>query len=532
MSHTPAEIQRTSPTRESAIQNEPYERTVKSDGTSSRNEDESRCKSNRGRKTRRKMPDGVIIDLSNDVYGTSRGGRIKFNVISMHSLVPEAKFLAKYGFFSNATKKDKYIETIKSLTTLYTRISFRRYPRFSLWNRGARKKRMIDSSVLAIFYDKNCRNAEKSTKRKRKNSQKELVDNTVHSDINTTVDVSNQLENALSKQRELEDNLQSFCITDGIFDSKCCHHDALFHDVRYSVLNAKQTCVGNMRKHIANFCCTIFDDTRQEHHICDQKDYNADGSDFNAEMQPDWMTDCFHSEHAEGCFCVSNEYYPDINMQHDCCSSIPMRTTRLLKNSALPKKHQRKEIKQFENIALEFATETDEYSPDRDERSNRCANCVEERKSMASTIRKCAASSGSMADLRDSSIVDASQCEIDTRSEERGRRTTTTTATMMGREGKQPNKSDLLKAADTRDTHARRDCIERCCGGRVVAVPSRADRSPGEKGGSARGVDSKWKPGSIETDARQLDYKWKRRIATVDAGMRASVNFKGKRDSR
>lgn len=391
---------------------------------------------------------------------------------------------------------------------------------------------------MDIFYDKNYRNAEKSVKCKRENSQQKLVDDTVHSDINTTVDASNQLDNALSKQRESEDNLQSFCITDGIFDSKCCHHDALFRNVQYSILNAKQTHVGDMKKHNANFCCMIFDDMRHAYRICDQKDYNADASDFNAEMQHDWMADCFHSErrHAGGCRCsyVSNEYYPDINMQRDCCSSIPMRMARPLKNSALPKKHQRKEIKRFENIALEFATETDEYSPNRDERGNWCANCVEKRKSMASTIRKCVTSkmSGSNANLRDSSTVDASRCEIDTRLKERGRQTTKTTATMMGREGEQPNKSDLLKATDTRDTHARRDCIERRCDGRVVAVSSRAERSLGKKGGLARGVDSKWKPGSIETDARQLDYKWKRRIATVDAGTRASVNFKGKRDSK
>lgn len=90
-----------SSSRESAIQKKSCKEAVKSDDTPSRNEDESRrCKSNRKRKTRRKMPDGVIIGLSNDVCGTSRGG-IKISIISMHNLVPEMKFVAvpKYGDF-------------------------------------------------------------------------------------------------------------------------------------------------------------------------------------------------------------------------------------------------------------------------------------------------------------------------------------------------------------------------------------------------------------------------------------------------
>jgi len=83
---------------ENAIQKKSCKETVKNDSIPSRNEKESRCKSNRKRKTRRKMPKGVIIDLSNDIYGTFRGG-IKISVISMHNLVPEMKFVAipKYG---------------------------------------------------------------------------------------------------------------------------------------------------------------------------------------------------------------------------------------------------------------------------------------------------------------------------------------------------------------------------------------------------------------------------------------------------
>lgn len=81
--------------RESAIQNEPYGgSTVKSDGPAFRNEDESRCKSSRERKRRRKTPpDGVIIDLTDGVYGASRGG-IKIGVISMRTPLPEMKFIA------------------------------------------------------------------------------------------------------------------------------------------------------------------------------------------------------------------------------------------------------------------------------------------------------------------------------------------------------------------------------------------------------------------------------------------------------
>ncbi|XP_011054159.1 PREDICTED: uncharacterized protein LOC105145939 [Acromyrmex echinatior] len=76
----------------------------------------------------------------------------------------------------------------------------------------------------------------------------------------------------------------------------------------------------------------------------------------------------------------------------------------------------------------------------------------------------------------------------------------------------------------------RDNCIGRHCADCVVAKPFKpASRG---KGGSARGVDSKWKRGSIETDVQQLDYKWKRRIATIDADTRARVDFKGKCDSR
>lgn len=110
-----------SSSRESLIQKESCKEMVKSDGfslkrgsgTLSRNEDESRCKSNRKRKTRRKMPEGIIIDFNNDVYGISRDG-IKISVISMHDLMSEVKFVTipKYEFSLNATDKDRYLKIL------------------------------------------------------------------------------------------------------------------------------------------------------------------------------------------------------------------------------------------------------------------------------------------------------------------------------------------------------------------------------------------------------------------------------------
>lgn len=113
-----------SSSRESSIQKESCKETVKSDGTLSRNEDESRCKSNRKRKTHRRMPEGIIVDFSNDVYAISRGG-IKISVISRHNLVSEVKFVAapKYGiFFFFFFFKQRWVvkDFVKSLKTLYT----------------------------------------------------------------------------------------------------------------------------------------------------------------------------------------------------------------------------------------------------------------------------------------------------------------------------------------------------------------------------------------------------------------------------
>lgn len=369
------------------------------------------------------------------------------------------------------------------------------------------------------------------------------MNNILHRNVDTTANASRRLENILNERQKLhvENNARSLCTPDEILDStQCCHHDDTLVDIdnaRYPILNTEQT-YADARKRFANYCCSIFNDKHQEYHICDREDYNADGSDFNAEMQADWTAGCFHPEYtrAKGCRCFydSSECDRDINMQRD---PVMSRTARLFENSALPREHQREEVERLglnelrTDIAPEFATEADEYSPAEVER---CANCNGKKGSSTSTIRKRVASkasvlAGSVADLRNSRPVDASRCEIDTRSGKSGWRTTTAVV----RDGDRSYKSDLLKAADTWDARAwRDDCIGRRCAGRVVAEPSRFDRHPGEKGGSARGMDSKWKRGSIETDAQQLDYKWKRRIATVDVGTRARVDFKGKRDSR
>lgn len=74
------------------IQNKRYKETVKSDGSSSRNEDEFRCKSSRERKTRRGMPDGVIIIPGDAVRGASRSG-ITIGVISVRDLIPETRWV-------------------------------------------------------------------------------------------------------------------------------------------------------------------------------------------------------------------------------------------------------------------------------------------------------------------------------------------------------------------------------------------------------------------------------------------------------
>lgn len=103
----------------SVIRNESRKETVKNDGTLLRNEDESRCKLNCKRKTRRKMPKGVIIDLNKDIYDTSHSG-ITINIISMHNLVPKTKLstVSKYGFFVKCNKKSFIKEFVDSFKIL------------------------------------------------------------------------------------------------------------------------------------------------------------------------------------------------------------------------------------------------------------------------------------------------------------------------------------------------------------------------------------------------------------------------------
>lgn len=409
-----------------------------------------------------------------------------------------------------------------------------------MWNRSSRKmmEKMIDNSILTVLCAKDGNKVKKTrriTKRKCRNYSRKSMNNILHKNANTTVNAPKKFKNSLDKQQKLhvENNMQSLCTPYEIFDlMQCCHHDNTMVDidnVRYPILNTDETCV-DTGKCTTNYCCSIFNDTHQEYHICDRKDYNTDGSDFNAEMQTDWMAECFYPEYTCTkrcrCFYDSNECDSNINMQRDRCL-LMSRTAKLFENSALPKKHQREEVKRFgSDIAPEFTTEADEYSPDG---VVRCTNCDGEKGSSTSTIRKLAEPSGSVTDLHDSRPVDASLCEINTRPGKSGWWTTT----MVKRDGDRSYKSDSLKAADTWDTGAWRDnCIGRRCPDCVVAKSSRSNQHPGKKGGSVRGVDSKWKRGSIETDVQQLDYKWKRRIATVDAGTRARVDFKGKRDSR
>lgn len=409
---------------------------------------------------------------------------------------------------------------------------------------------MIDSSVLAIFCTGNrdkMRKAGKPAKRKCKNRENKLMNNKLRPDVTATINIPKQLKNTLNKRElHVQDNLvQLSCLSDDVLDSKRRYRDSDSNapididNARYQILNTEQTCA-DARKYTADHFCSIFNDKRQEYHICDREDYNADVSDFNAEMRPDWIAECFHPEciHAGECRCFhdSSEYCLDINMQHDCCPLAPMRTAGMFKNSALPKRggHQREEAERCEstNITAEFSTNG--YSPSRNQ--DRCANCDGGRGTSRNTIRKCTASrasvlaepSESIVDLRNSRPIDApSRCKIDKRPGKCGQGTTTTatTTTLVSRDDERPNKSDSLKTIDTWDAR-RDDPIERRCKSRCVVaeLSRRSDRS--------RGMDLGWKQGSIETDVQQLDYKWKRRIATVDAGTRASADCEEKRDSR
>ncbi|RLU27466.1 hypothetical protein DMN91_001270 [Ooceraea biroi] len=368
-------------------------------------------------------------------------------------------------------------------------------------------------------------------------------------DVDGIAHTAHQSGHALNERQELRavDNSRPFCASDEICDSmKCCHRDAALFEAdnpRCSISSAGQAYAIS---HSAEPCCPIFNEQHQEYHVCEQEDYNAGTSGFNAEAQADWMPiGCIHAAyaHAKGCrcFCDSCGYYPSINMQLHRYHSIPMRVTGLLKNSDPSERLQREEIERFgsscelraASVAAEFATEADEYSRDSVARSGRCASCdeAEAARSSASTTRKCTASKasvfveagGSVDDLRDLRGANALPHEIEADPEESKRHTTT----LAEKENDAwSHKSDSSRGGfvDTCATTTG-DCIGRCC---ESPTP---DRSPGVKGGFARGMDPKWVRDSIETDAQQLDYKWKRRIATIDDGARASVDFKGKRDS-
>lgn len=92
------------------VRNESHKETVKNDGTLFKNEDKSRCKSSRKRKTCRKMPKGIIIDLSKDIYDNSHSG-ITINIISMDNLISKPRLIntvSKYEFFVKCNKKTLY----------------------------------------------------------------------------------------------------------------------------------------------------------------------------------------------------------------------------------------------------------------------------------------------------------------------------------------------------------------------------------------------------------------------------------------
>lgn len=459
---------------------------------------------------------------------------------------------------------------------IHTNFFPRRHSRSSMRSRGSRKSEetngKIDSPLLAILYAEKGNKLRKigtlaKHKYKYKGHQKRAdYFKTIESmrnipALDTTVNTpSDRLENSLlNEQLCTESECQNpFCCTSNeSLDSTvgCCDRDDTpvdANDARHPPWNAEQTYI-DAWKGIANFCCSNFNDADRRCRVCDGEK-NAAVSDLGAETRAEWTAEYFYPEYvsAKGCrcSCVSSERRAAacINMQRDCCP-IPTRASELLKNSApteWPRHGERGRVERFDSdepraacvFAPEFATRADEYSPEA-ERDDRCANCDARGNSACTIIRGgwagderarvlvgCCGGSG--ADLRDSSVADATPLGIDTRPGSHGPGTAA-----RGRYDERPNKSDSQRAAGTWDARARRDC---CVGGRrcgvVVAETSRPDRSPGEKRVFARGVDPMRKHGPIQTDAQQLDYKWKRRIATVDTGARASANFKGKRDSR
>jgi len=79
---------------EQATRNEPREETIESDHAPSRNNPgKSRCRWNcRRKRTRHRTPDGIVIDVDNDIAGTKRSG-FKISVISVHNLAPDTRFV-------------------------------------------------------------------------------------------------------------------------------------------------------------------------------------------------------------------------------------------------------------------------------------------------------------------------------------------------------------------------------------------------------------------------------------------------------
>lgn len=367
----------------------------------------------------------------------------------------------------------------------------------------------------------------------------ESTENILRLDVDSAVKLPDQIEistngqharylpeDILSElQRYLtEDNPRSFRASYEIPNSTELHHDdAPINADKAQHLTCSREHTGRAGRHrcAENDCrSTLNDERRDACHVCDEEDYNDEADFMGAEL--DQAAGCFHLECATTscrCTCDSCDYCPYVNTQCDSCS--PRRAA--LKNSASPRERQRDgRLEESADVTARFVTGNfpDEHSPTDD----RCANCeCAAGGSEASATRRCTgAGVWRLTDVRDSG---ASRREIDARPG---------THTAARRDDERPNKSDSQKAADTWDARS----VGRGRGGRVVVVAepsqsSRPDRSPGAEGELVRGVDSKWKHGSIETDGQQLDYKWKRRIATVDAnGARATAAFKGRRDSR
>jgi len=384
-----------------------------------------------------------------------------------------------------------------------------------------RRNRKIGNSLLAVFYDgnrdKRVRRIGRSVKheyRKHQRTDKKIKWANKISGPDTIGYMVDQPGGALCERQELRvaDNSRPFYASDEILDSmKCCHHDAALleaNNARCSI-----SCAGQAYAADGELCCSIFNDEHPMYHVCEQEDYNTDTSDFNPEVQADWTpVGCIHAAYMEGCrcFCDSCGYYPGINMQLD---QNPTRAAGLLKHFAPPHWLQREEIGRFglgepevTGVAAEFATEADEYSRDGvGDRRHAVRNPAE-----GCGVRFVETNENDPGDFCNPIVANPKEFDPQT--------------TKLAEKKKWLRKTDSRdRFTDTRATTIG-DCIEQC--------RESSERSPEVKGRFAREMDAKWMRDPIGTDDQQLDYKWKRRIAPIDDAVGASVDFKGKRDSK